>query len=150
MQKVLIIGGIAAGSRCEQNTIMEPSAYTKTAGDCNMLLEHGGDNDIICNEPANWTISAAGLLVLHWLDLTRIAEKAILNLVQDGRMFISFGRGRSPLETRAKVAAYDQGRRGAPSVRYEHPRAITLPIEHISYTLRPSFQQAALKTICTL
>jgi len=139
MQKALIMGGIDAGAQDAKRWIFTPAKHTTRGGQSPMMLEHGADNDFLFRQPASWAILDAGLLVTHWLDLTRPAEKAIFERVQDGVMYFSYGMGATPTATRAAVAAVAKhNQKAQPLTR---PTASSLQISHISYTLRPAFSQ---------
>ena len=137
----LVSGQIKAGAVNRHGWVFAPANFAIKSGSAPMLLEHSQDNNIIFNRAAQWTIDNSGLTIRHWLGLARHPERAIYDRVCEGRLHFSFGRGRSVAASQAAVA---RTMKVKPLTR---PRTSSLPVEHVSYVLRPSYHQEPARII---
>ena len=140
----LLMGGIPYGARMESGWFLAPASFPIKGGECPMSYDHWlqqGD-DYIFSYSASWFITAAGVTMLHNLDLTRPQERKVYDMAQAGQAFLSYGRGSSPAVTRARVAS--KNGRQQPKVN----RPWIVPLEHWAYVKTPAFpQQPPVKII---
>ena len=137
----LLMGGIPYGSQMELGWWLAPESFKTAGGECPMSYDHWVNDAYVYEHLASWFVTPAGVTVMHNLDLSQPQERQAYELALAGRLKLSYGRGASPEETRARVAT----KRGRQLPVIHKP--LVLPVEHWSYTVDPAFPQSPVKII---